>query len=92
MGYDFEWDARKAETNLRKHGVAFKEATTVFGDPRAVNMPDPMHSLEEERFTLLGLSSLGRVLVVCYTERPPRTRIITARLATRKERRFHESP
>ena len=92
MGYDFEWNADKGAANRRKHGVDFKEASTVFGDPRAVNMPDPMHSLEEERFTLLGLSRLGRILVVCYTERPPRTRIISARLATKKERRLYESP
>jgi uncharacterized DUF497 family protein len=92
VGYDFEWDANKEAANQRKHGVTFKEATTVFGDPRAVNMSDPMHSLEEERFTLLGLSRLGRVLVVCYTDRSPRTRIITARVATKRERRMYESP
>ena len=91
MGYDFEWDPAKAGSNRRKHGVEFREATTVFADPRAMNMPDPMHSLVEERFTLLGLSNRGRLLVVCYTERPPRTRIITARRATTRERRQYES-
>jgi len=92
VGYDFEWDAGKADSNRRKHGVSFHEAVTVFGDPRAVNMPDPMHSLLEDRFTLLGRSSLGRILVVCYTDRPSRTRIISSRCATRKEESLYDSP
>lgn len=91
MGYEFEWDPAKGASNRRKHGVGFDEATTVFRDPRSLNMPDPMHSLSEERFTLLGLSNRGRCLVVCYTERPPRARIITARPATARERRQYES-
>ncbi len=56
MGYRFEWDEKKAALNLRKHGVSFEEAATVFGDPLSLNMPDPDHSLDEERFVLLGLS------------------------------------
>ena len=92
MGYEFEWDSNKAASNLEKHRVDFDEATTVFGDPRAVNMPDPLHSVSEQRFVLLGRSSRGRVLIVCYTERPPRTRLISARQASRTERRQYDSP
>lgn len=90
MGYSFEWDAKKAQANLSKHGVSFAEAVTVFGDPLAMNMPDPDHSDSEQRFIVLGMSDRFRLLVVSYTERPPRTRIISARLATRKERKQYE--
>ncbi|NCO35274.1 MAG: BrnT family toxin [Armatimonadetes bacterium] len=90
MSYHFEWDPVKAETNLRKHGVSFEEATTVFGDPLAMNMPDPDHSIDEERFVLLGTSHRLRLLVVAYAERGTRTRLISAREATRRERRQYE--
>jgi hypothetical protein len=90
VGYSFEWDAKKAQANLSKHGVSFAEAVTVFGDPLAMNMPDPDHSDSEQRFIVLGMSDRFRLLVVSYTERPPRTRIISARLATRKERKQYE--
>ena len=90
MGYIFEWDPRKAESNGRKHGVSFDEASTVFGDPLSLLMPDPDHSVGEERFLLLGLSNRRRLLVVAFGERPPRTRLISARLATRNERRRYE--
>ena len=90
MSYYSEWDPEKAVANLRKHGVSFEEATTVFGDPMAMNMPDPDHSLTEERFILLGLSHRLRLLVVAYAERGTRTRLISAREATRKERRQYE--
>lgn len=90
MPYQFEWDRGKAAANLEKHKVPFDEAATVFGDPRALNMPDPKHSLSEQRFALLGRSLRGRLLVVCYTERPPRTRLISARPASRRERRQYE--
>lgn len=90
MGYNFEWDPKKAETNLGKHGVSFTEASTAFGDPLSLNMADPDHSEHEHRFIVLGLSDRYRLLVVSYTERPPRTRIISARLATRHERRLYE--
>lgn len=89
-GYQFEWDARKAAANLAKHGVAFEEAATAFGDVEALNMPDPKHSIAEQRFVLLGRSAKGRLLVVCYTERPPRTRLISARPCSRRERRQYE--
>ncbi len=90
MSYYFEWDPEKGVANFRKHGVSFEEATTVFGDPMAMNMPDPDHSLTEERFVLLGLSHRLRLLVVAYAERGTRTRLISAREATRKERRQYE--
>jgi uncharacterized DUF497 family protein len=88
--YQFEWDAKKAAANLRKHGVAFDEAATAFGDPLSVLLPDPDHSIGEERYLVLGVSSVGRLLVVAFVERPPRTRIISARLATRRERQNYE--
>ena len=90
MGYIFEWNPRKAESNVRKHGVTFDEASTVFGDPLARLMPDLDHDLEENRFLLLGMSERRRTLVVAFAERPPRTRLISARLATRGERRSYE--
>ena len=90
MGYVFEWDARKAEVNARKHGVTFDEATTVFGDPHAMLMADPDHSGREIRYLLLGLTTRHRLLVVAFVDRPPRTRLISARRATRRERRRYE--
>jgi uncharacterized DUF497 family protein len=90
VGYTFEWDPKKAESNARKHGVTFDEASTVFGDPLALLMPDPDHSLDEERYLLLGTSSQHRLLVVAFAERAPRTRLISARGATQRERRRYE--
>jgi uncharacterized DUF497 family protein len=90
VAYVFEWDQRKAATNERKHGVAFDEAATIFGDALAVLLRDPDHSLGEERYLLLGTSTRGRLLVVAYAERPPRTRLISARPATRRERKTYE--
>ena len=90
MSYEFEWDANKATANQRKHGVSFHEASTAFADPLALLMADPDRSLDEELFLVLGTSSLGRLLVVSHTERPPRTRIISARPATRNERNHYE--
>lgn len=90
MGYNFEWDPKKAEANLSKHGVSFREAVTAFGDPLSMNMADPDHSEGEERFIVLGMSDRDRLLVVSYTERLPRTRVISARLATRHERKQYE--
>jgi hypothetical protein len=86
----FEWDAQKAATTLRKHGVSFDEATTVFADPGALDGPDLTHSTEELRFLRLGCSSARRVLMVAYTIRRSADgeaiRIISARRASRKER------
>jgi len=90
MGYTFEWDPVKAEANIRKHGVTFDEASTVFGDPLNLLIRDPDHSLGEERYLLLGMSNRRKLLVVAFVERPPRTRLISARQATRQERRRYE--
>jgi uncharacterized DUF497 family protein len=87
---DFEWDAAKAERNLDKHDVSFKEAATVFGDPLAVTYADPDHSDDEDRYLTFGQSSDGRFLVVSHTDREDRTRIISARKMSRKERKQHE--
>ena len=86
---EFEWDPNKAASNLRKHGVRFAEAMTVFEDDVMLTMPDS--EPDEERFVAIGLSSLGRVLVVVYTTRIERIRIISARNATRKERAEYEA-
>jgi uncharacterized protein len=91
MGLVFEWDARKAADNERKHGVSFREAMTAFGDERSLTISDPLHSIEEDRFSLIGLSQLGRILVVAFTERGYRIRIISSRLATRRERDAYET-
>ena len=90
MAYRFEWDASKAAENLRKHGVSFDEAITVFGDPLNLLMPDPDHSVGEKRYLLLGTSHRQRLLVVAFAERPPRTRLISARRANSRERRKYE--
>lgn len=90
MSYKFDWDPAKAARNLKDHKVAFEEASTVFGDPLAMLMADPDHSEDEERYLLLGMSIRRRVLVVSFAERPPLTRLISAREATRRERRQYE--
>jgi uncharacterized protein len=90
VAYEFEWDPTKAAANRRKHGVSFEEAATAFGDPLSLLLPDPDHSLGEERYLVLGRSDKGRLLVVAFVERPPRTRLISARLATRRERQRYE--
>ena len=87
---EFEWDPDKAARNLAKHGVSFQEAATVFGDPLAMTYGDPDHSEDEDRFLTFGHSSAGRLLVVSHTDRDDRTRIISARTATRKERKQYE--
>lgn len=89
-GYQFEWDATKAAANERKHGVTFEEAITAFSDPLALLLPDPDHSIGEQRYLVLGTSTQGRLLVVAAAERPPRTRLISARRATRREREQYE--
>jgi uncharacterized protein len=86
----FEWDPEKAGANERKHGVSFGEAATAFGDPLSLTIADPDHSDREDRFVLLGESFRGRLLVVVHTEREDRIRLISARLATRRERRAYE--
>ena len=87
----FEWDATKAVANVRKHGVSFEEAKSVFYDERAKLINDPDHSEDEDRFVLLGLSSVLRLLLVCHCYRGNEgvIRIISARKATAKEIKFY---
>jgi len=87
---EFEWDPRKDSANQRKHAVGFREATTVFGDPLAITFPDREHSVSEQRFLTIGVSLRDRLLVVAHTERKEAIRIISARPATPRERRFYE--
>jgi hypothetical protein len=87
---EFEWDRRKAERNLRKHGVSFEEAVSVFDDPEELMIDDPDHSFGEERFVSVGTSVFGRLLVVGYTERGSKIRLIFARRATMPERFDYE--
>jgi len=81
----FAWDENKAGRNLIKHGVSFEEATTVFGDPLSDTFPDPDHSLDEERFVIIGASEGGKILVVAHTDDGELVRIISAREATHGE-------
>lgn len=87
----FEWDSGKAARNLRKHGVAFPEAVSAFGDPLSETFPDPFHSEEERRWVTIGQAETGRLLVVAHTDRQRKLRIITARPATPRERRYYEN-
>lgn len=86
----FEWDAAKARSDLRKHGVSFEEASSAFYDPLAITGANPDHSESEERLITFGVSSSGRLLVVAHTERHDAIRIISARTATQHERRIYE--
>lgn len=90
MSLQFEWDEDKARSNARKHGVAFEEASSVFSDPLAAIFTDEAHSDEEPREILIGHSTPGRLLVVSFTERAEAIRIISARPATKLERRDYE--
>lgn len=90
----FSWDARKALSNLKKHGVSFEEAATIFTDPNALDWDDPEHSYSEPRSKRLGISLAARILIVVYTQRrlthgQELIRIISARQATRKERKTY---
>jgi uncharacterized DUF497 family protein len=86
----YEWDSRKAKANLRKHGVSFEEAATVFLDPFAVTYPDPDHSDEEIREITIGRSAKQRVVFLSHTRRGERTRVISGRRATKGERKQYE--
>ena len=88
---EFEWNPDKEQSNVEKHGVDFTEAATVFGDPLELTIADPDHSVGESRFLSMGTSSFNRILVVSYTEREERIRIVSARVAAPKERRHYES-
>jgi uncharacterized DUF497 family protein len=87
---EFEWNPVKATLNLKKHGVSFQEAATVFNDPLSTTFPDPDHSIGENRYVIVGVSQLGQLLVVAHTDRGEKVRIISARKATRQERKFYE--
>jgi uncharacterized protein len=86
----FEWDLRKAARNRGKHGVSFHEAATVFGDPLALTYDDPDHSIAEQRFITVGMSNLGRLLIVAHADRAESIRIISARKTTLRERSHYE--
>ena len=87
----FEWDLKKAKTNMGKHGVSFEEASTAFKDTLSLTINDPLHSSDEKRLVLIGMSYNNRILVVVHTERGGNIRIISARKATKKERKYYES-
>jgi len=91
LSLTFEWDEKKADDSLRKHGVSFDEAKTVFNDPFSVTIYDPDHSSDEQRYIDIGLSSKGRLIVVSYSERSERIRIISSRGATKKEKGEYEN-
>jgi uncharacterized DUF497 family protein len=86
----YEWDSKKAKANQREHGVSFDEAASVFLDPLAVTFPDPDHSGEEFREITIGHSARQRVVFLSHTRRGERTRLISARKATRRERKQYE--
>lgn len=87
----FQWNPAKASSNIKKHGISFEEAVTVFSDPFAITIVDPDHSTEECRLLTTGRSKLQRLLVVSHTERQNEVRLISARLVTRNERKIYES-
>ena len=90
MAVRFSWDPRKAAGNLRKHNVSFREAASAFADPLSMTILDPDHSMDETRFVLMGVSVWQRILVVAHAECGDDFRIISARLATRRERIMYE--
>jgi uncharacterized DUF497 family protein len=87
---DFEWDDAKAEANERKHGISFAEAMTVFADDLSLTGCDPDHSDGEDRYLTMGLSAAGRLLIVSHTDQGDKIRIISAREASRGERKDYE--
>jgi uncharacterized DUF497 family protein len=90
MPLTFEWDPRKERSNLAKHGVGFEQASTIFGDRSSLTIPDPEHSQTEERYITIGRTFTDKLLVVVHTERGNNIRLISARRASRRERRFYE--
>jgi uncharacterized DUF497 family protein len=90
MALEFQWDKEKARDNIRKHGVSFDEAATIFGDMLSITIDDPVHSSQEQRFVTMRQSHRGPTLVVVHTDRVDNIRIISARLATRRERKDYE--
>lgn len=89
-GLQFSWDEQKEKANIRKHGVSFGEAATVFADPLSLSIPDPIHSVGESRYIILGKSNQNLLLVVVHTDKRGHIRIISARKATKKERKQYE--
>jgi uncharacterized protein len=86
----FEWDPKKAALNVRTHRVSFEEAASVFGDPMAGTISDPLHSTDEPRFVTIGMTPARRLIVVVHTDRGERIRIISARPATAEKRKHEE--
>jgi len=92
MSLEFEWDQEKAESNLRKHGVSFEEASTIFKDTLSRTICDPLHSsFREQRFVTIGLNGRNQLLVVVHCDRGKKIRIISARRAARRERQNYEN-
>jgi uncharacterized DUF497 family protein len=87
----FEWDAAKAKSNLKTHGVSFEETCTVFDDPLSLTIDDPDHSSDEKRSITIGQSRIGHLLVISHCDRPSAIRIISSRFATTRERQDYES-
>jgi uncharacterized protein len=87
---DFQWNKNKAEINLKKHGVSFQEAATVFGDKLALTFNDPDHSIDEHRLLTFGVTRTGKCVVVSHTELDTTIRIISARLMTSQEKKIYE--
>ena len=87
---DFEWDDTKAAANERKHGVSFTEAMTIFADPLSLTGFDPGHADDEDRCITMGTSAAGRLLIVSHTNRGDKVRLVSAREASRRERRDYE--
>jgi uncharacterized protein len=87
----FEWDPEKAWENEQNHGISFPEASDVFADDHSSSVPDPDHSTDEDRYLIFGISKQGKYLVVSYTERGDRIRLISARQMTSPERRAYEA-
>ncbi len=90
MPLTFEWDSRKARSNLAKHHIGFEEASTIFGDALSLTIADPEHSRTENRYITMGRAFNGKLLVVVHTDRSDNIRIISARRASRRERKFYE--
>lgn len=86
----FAWDEKKAANNLVKHGISFEQAATVFDDPLSDTFPDSDHSLQEQRFIIIGSAESGKILVVAHTDDGELVRIISAREATHRERESYE--
>ena len=88
---EFQWDEEKAKSNLKKHGVSFEEGATIFNDPMIATILDPDHSKDEERFISIGMSLIRRLLTVIHTYRKDRLRLISARKATKAEKKNYEN-